>query len=461
MVKSSIKYAGIPKENEKLPLQLLEQLLPGQDHIVIFGAHVPTQGMLDRELDVLLICPTGLFIIELKNWRGKIVTPMHMYQTTLIVEWNGGRRDKMDNPQRQASDQGRILRKQLDKQLALSTNNRFFLKEVIIPAVFFTVKKSELEFTVDEARSNVPVYTMDTIRQLWENRPLIYTSQEIQTIYKSFNIIEQKIEGHSFPKQIDNYAIEQLLFQRAHYSVYKAHDEFGRSVFLKAHKIDQKLLKEQEQVLNEITKRDGFVSVKLAHNSYVLLQTHRFSYGEYICSVTLWEDHHTLAQLMRDKLSIPEKMNILKQLFTALLSFHDLGIYHRDLHPQNILVTESGQLKCINFDFSRIVGMRTVAAGIGNADSMYSAPELRASEENVREVDIDHHTDYYSYGFIAYEFLSGKKAFESPSSSPPPPLMEVLPEIPEEMSVAVESMLNWKQSERETGWEILKDSWGL
>lgn len=219
---SKIIYASTPKENEKLPLQLLEKALPGRDHIVIFGAHIPTKGLLDRELDILLLSPSGIYIIELKYWKGKILNTLHNLQKSIRIQWPDGRVQDKNNPQLQASDQGRILRSDIDSKLIRdrSGGTRFRFKQPIVPVVFFTVKKSELEFTVDEARSSVPVYTIDTIRQLWENKPALYTEQELQSLMNIFKIEEQKVEGNSFPEAIDEYKIEKLLFQRAHYSVY-------------------------------------------------------------------------------------------------------------------------------------------------------------------------------------------------------------------------------------------------
>ena len=95
------------------------------------------------------------------------------------------------------------------------------------------------------------------------------------------------------------------------------------------------------------------------------------------------------------------------QIAKGLAAAHARGIVHRDLKPENVFVSAAGQVKILDFGF---------AAEPAHAGAVIGTPGY-LSPEQVRGDAVDHRSDIFSFGCVAYEMLSGKRAFPGSSSS--------------------------------------------
>ena len=119
------------------------------------------------------------------------------------------------------------------------------------------------------------------------------------------------------------------------------------------------------------------------------------------------------------RLSLPEILDILLQAAEALEYVHGHNIVHRDIKPQNILVCESRDrgeprsiIKVVDFGVARLsyttLGASTQPSGNEVVGTYaYMAPEATG----LVDWSLDHRTDIYSLGIVAYELLSGKTPF--------------------------------------------------
>ncbi len=88
----------------------------------------------------------------------------------------------------------------------------------------------------------------------------------------------------------------------------------------------------------------------------------------------------------------------------------DLNIIHRDISPQNVLVSYEGDVKIIDFGIAKAAGrLQKTQAGILKGKFGYMSPE------QVRGMAIDHRSDLYSCGVMLYEMLTGEKLFSGES----------------------------------------------
>ncbi len=112
------------------------------------------------------------------------------------------------------------------------------------------------------------------------------------------------------------------------------------------------------------------------------------------------------------ELPVNEAMRILREVASALAFAHDAGIVHRDIKPDNVLVsggaamvTDFGIAKALTP--SRTDGVGTITAlGIALGTPAYMAPE-QATADPI----IDHRADIYAWGILAYELLTGATPF--------------------------------------------------
>jgi serine/threonine-protein kinase len=115
------------------------------------------------------------------------------------------------------------------------------------------------------------------------------------------------------------------------------------------------------------------------------------------------------------ELSVPEAAKILREVADALAYAHELGVVHRDIKPDNVLlsgrhalVTDFGVAKAV----SEATGRHSLTtAGIALGTPAYMAPEQAAADPHT-----DHRVDIYAFGVMAYEMLTGRP----PLSRPPP-----------------------------------------
>jgi serine/threonine protein kinase/Flp pilus assembly protein TadD len=109
----------------------------------------------------------------------------------------------------------------------------------------------------------------------------------------------------------------------------------------------------------------------------------------------------------KGKLSDEEALSIAKQVSEGLVEAHRLGVVHRDLKPQNIMIDEEGDAKIMDFGIARSVeapGVTQTGIMIGTPD--YISPEQAEGEET------DHRADIYSLGVILYELVTGSVPFK-------------------------------------------------
>lgn len=147
----------------------------------------------------------------------------------------------------------------------------------------------------------------------------------------------------------------------------------------------------------------------------------------------------TLKEYIAEKGSLPwrEAASYAAQICEGLVAAHKASVVHRDIKPQNIIMTPEGILKVTDFGIARSSGQATTTmSGSAIGTVHYLSPE------QARGVYTDHRTDIYSLGVVLYEMLTGKLPFvdESPVAvaikhiqESPMPLRLINEEIPTAM----------------------------
>lgn len=121
-------------------------------------------------------------------------------------------------------------------------------------------------------------------------------------------------------------------------------------------------------------------------------------------------------RLARGPLSEHEALSILRDVARALVYAHERGIVHRDIKPDNVLlsgeaavVTDFGIAKAINA--SRTQSGANATSAMTQVGTAIGTPAYMAPEQAAGDPDTDHRADIYAFGCLAFELLSGQPPF--------------------------------------------------
>jgi serine/threonine protein kinase len=154
-----------------------------------------------------------------------------------------------------------------------------------------------------------------------------------------------------------------------------------------------------------------------------------------------WLQGETLAaRLQRERLPVPRALDVLLQLVDALEAAHEKAIVHRDLKPHNVFVLErkdAVRVKLLDFGIAKLAdsdpNVPKTRSGVAMGTAGYMSPE------QARGKNVDHRTDTYALGCVAYEMLLGQLPFVADTAidilamhlaSAPPPLRTLWREAP-------------------------------
>ncbi len=207
--------------------------------------------------------------------------------------------------------------------------------------------------------------------------------------------------------------------------VYEAYDNLlDRQV---AYKIPSLDLTNHPEFVSDFL-REAKSAAALNHPNIVIIYDAGKQAGEYYIAMELLSGQ-TLKDILLNKgrLSISDALKVSEQLAKALVYAHSKNLIHRDIKPGNIMITDSGTVKLMDFGLAKIIHDTTqnVTKAIGTPYYM--------SPEQIRGDKISYETDIYSFGAVFYEMLTGTPPFTKGDvyyhhmHSSPPSLKDALP----------------------------------
>lgn len=171
--------------------------------------------------------------------------------------------------------------------------------------------------------------------------------------------------------------------------------------------------------------REARALAKLSHPHIVGM--HDFGEtGGYYYFVMEFVEGVTLREAIRRKtLSPAEALRVVSRICEALQFAHDQGIVHRDIKPDNILLSKDGQVKIADFGLAKLLALPDSEVPLTASRHVVGTPHYMAPEQMERPLEVDHRADIYSLGVVFYEMLTG----ELPLGRFDPPSRKVIVDV--------------------------------
>jgi tetratricopeptide (TPR) repeat protein/predicted Ser/Thr protein kinase len=266
--------------------------------------------------------------------------------------------------------------------------------------------------------------------------------------------------------------------------VYRAHDtRLDRDVAIKVLPTDRPL----SETARKRFQREALAASALNHPNIITIyevgseDNTDFIVMEYVRGATL------SSLLKKRPLGIAEATRYCVQIADALVKAHASGIIHRDLKPGNIMITEDGLVKVLDFGLAKFDPSAATQDG-ESAENDTAAKEFTLTQpgmitgtaaymspEQARGDRVDARSDIFSFGIVMFETLSRHLPFTGPNSiallhnlhfSPPRDLGQLAPKAPKPLAALISRMLEKKPEKRiqtmaEVAMELRKHAAGL
>ena len=399
-----IHRVGLPEsEAERQSIRLLRDRLP-DDYIVFHNLETVSPGGFAYEVDILVIAPHAVYVIEEKNYTGHVRGNLREWQM-----FNGA---VFPSPIPAVNRKARVVASQIKgHDPALGNVYCHGLVHLTSPKAKIKIRDPQADRVV--IGEELIAYLADPSRLPVADGDVRSRRDRIcGAIFSGFNPTKPI-------RDIGVYRVIEKLGETPEFAEYLAEHRYLKiepRTRLKVYRVDVYQEKEKRDTQLELIFRDMNALKKLAGHPNIVRASDIFPWeAESFVLPTEWVDGFSLRGLLEDPEERPiweKTVRIFHQLCIGLHFAHTNGVIHRDLRPENIAVCADGTVKLTNFDCARITDVRveTIATSLdGQLDERYTAPEVLISPANASV-----QSDLYSVGIMLYEAVCGSTPYTSP-----------------------------------------------
>lgn len=247
------------------------------------------------------------------------------------------------------------------------------------------------------------------------------------------------------PEAIGRYRIVDKIGEGGVGIVYFAVDTMlGREVALKTLRLEMGVDLSDETGVRERFFQEATWIKRLSHENIVKVYDQGQADGYAYIAMEPLEGEDLRVTLERGaQIGSAERFQIILEVARALAHAHEKGIVHRDVKPSNVFICKSGRVKMLDFGLALMASTTFPRAGQILGTPSYMSPEQITGRQ------VDQRSDIFSLGALAYELLTGRRAFPTTlrelaslplkivSQEPALPIEAIAPEVPAGLAAIV------------------------
>lgn len=405
-------------ESERQAIGFLRDHLP--EGWLIFHNFEMRKAQEVFEIDIAILAPHAVYLVDVKGTRGNI----DVYGSKWYPEGRQPFFSPMAKLRSHAKTMAAIIRESNTGQTELR-------KAHVHATVLLTADDAAIfDHNPPHIQDKPDVTDFKHCLKYFRDQSRI-PANRLGNITRFHKQITKAIQGKAKPKSaalvFRDWQVEEKLGGTDRYTEYRAkHNLLGKSGGMARLRVYQ-----SDPYQDEDVRKAEFKKISNAYRAVAHMPTHANVLA--VKDLFLTEEEEKVVLVTEDlpgqalrlhinktslALTFDQKLQVMRDVLSALDHAHRHEVIHRNLTPDAILVTKGSQVRVTGFDFARVGKSRspdsTIAAQIvEDLDVTYRAPELVKSERESFPKEATIASDLYSVGLIFYELLTGELPFES------------------------------------------------
>lgn len=391
-----VRPIGQPEnESERKAIAYFRDHLSDDNYILFHNLDLRSHNV-PNEFDIVIVGERAVYPIEVKGYSGRIIGN--------ASEWEFENGSMIESPIRLSNKKTRVLASAIHRIPML---DRVFVEPTL---VILTDDGAEIDLD-DESRYRV-MHLDQAIRFIRND-----TRESIVDLHdRIVNAVARQFQPLHRANEIGEYVVKETLSQNELYSTYLAEHRLLPATtrfMLKVYHLDLYAEPQEQERQRAWILRDSNALLRLEGHPNIVQAHPPFPWQSNQIVLPLdWVDGYSLRGLLKSQkpLAFRSKIEIARQVCKGLKHAHTNGVIHRDLCPENIIVSRKGTVKLTNFDCARIEGggLATIASRVGqHLDEHYLAPEVWQDPANASRS-----SDIYAAGILLYELFVGKTPYD-------------------------------------------------
>lgn len=401
-----IPFGEPENESERMAISYLRNHL-SSSYKLFTNLEIKQSGEI-FEIDLILLAPHCVYVVDIKNWHGRI--------DIIDPKWYPDNYQSYPSPLKKLRKHAKVV-----SSMICDSNRAMHLSKVHIQATVL-MSADDVHVIDQSGTEGEHVTYLDKRCLAYFQSDTYIPTHRLRNIKPFLPQVERAILGKSnsktSPPRYRDWQVEDKLGGNDRYTEYRARNLMmgvsGWTARLRVYKVDSFLEPTEREAEYKLISTAFQAVRQIPPHANILSVQEFFASHDHDCLVLVTEDipGQVLRQhIKKQNLALEQKLAIMQDVLQALAHAHKHGVIHRNITPDSILISAEGQARLVGFDYARITHRSsTIADDIVDDLEDYAAYQAIECQRNPSQSSVT--SDLFSAGLVFYELLMGFSAFE-------------------------------------------------